>query len=63
MKNDKETYIERKYREFYEKNGYIPKYFDLYNAFEINDYAPTLFTRSNGAMGCGTVLIVVDKNK
>lgn len=47
-KENNETYLERRYREFYEKNGYIPKYFVPYNCAEVIDYAPTLAT------GCGT---------
>lgn len=50
--------VNDKYKKFYKKNGYIPKYFDVYNGIEINDFAPTLSTRSNGAMGSGTLLIL-----
>lgn len=46
------------YQKFYDKNGHLPIYFDVYNALEINDIAPTLSTRSNGAMGSGTLLII-----
>ncbi len=31
----KETYIERKYREFYKRNGYIPQFFVPYNGFNL----------------------------
>ena len=55
-------WVNDKYKEFYRKNGYLPKYFDVYNGTEITDYAPTLSTRSNGAMGSGTVLIMIDKH-
>ncbi len=41
----------------------MPKYFDLYNAKEITDIAPTLTTSSNGAMGSGTLLIMEDDYK
>lgn len=51
-------WVNDKYKDFYEKNGYLPKYFDVYNGREITDYAPTLSTRSNGAMGSGTILIL-----
>lgn len=51
-------YVNRKYKLFKKTYGYIPKYFDLYNTKEITNIAPTLGTRSNGAMGCGTILVV-----
>lgn len=64
VKKHNPTWLEKKYAEFYEKHGYIPEYFDLYNAREIVDFAPTQTTSSNGAMGSGTVLIVeTDKEK
>lgn len=64
MSEEKETYVERKYREFYEKSGYIPKYFVPYNCLEVTDYAPTLTANSNTSFGkSGTVLIVVNEDK
>lgn len=45
-------------KKFYKENGYLPKYFSVYNGTEVNDFAPTLSTRSNGAMGSGTLLIL-----
>lgn len=50
-----------KYKKFYEKNGYLPEFFDVYNGIEVRDIAPTVSTRSNGAMGSGTVLVICDK--
>ena len=50
-------------KDFYEKHGYLPKYFDVYNGLEIKDYAPTISTRSNGAMGSGTLLVVCENNE
>lgn len=54
---EKQSWVGNKYVEFYEKHGYIPEYFDVYNGLELKNIAPTLSTRSNGAMGSGTVLI------
>ena len=51
-------WVNSKYIKFYEKHGYLPQYFDVYNALEIVDVAPTISTRSNGAMGSGTLLII-----
>ena len=53
-------WVNDKYKDFYEKHGYLPKYFDVYNGLEVKDYAPTISTRSNGAMGSGTVLVISD---
>ena len=51
-------WVNGKYEKFYEKHGYLPEYFDVYNALEVVDVAPTISTRSNGAMGSGTLLII-----
>ena len=51
-------WVNDKYRKFYNDNGYLPKYFEVYNGLEITDIAPTLSTRSNVAMGSGTVLVI-----
>ena len=51
-------WVNGKYEVFYEKNGYLPKYFDIYNGLQIGDIAPAITTRSNGAMGSGTLLII-----
>ena len=56
-------WVNDKYKDFYEKHGYLPKYFDVYNGLEIKDYAPTISTRSNGAMGSGTLLVVCENNE
>jgi hypothetical protein len=52
------SWVNSKYETFYKKHGYLPKYFDIYNALEIIDIAPTISTRSNGAMGSGTLLVI-----
>ncbi len=51
-------WVNDKYKSFYEKNGYLPEFFDVYNETEVKDVAPTISTRSNGAMGSGTVLVI-----
>lgn len=62
---EKQSWLEKKYAEFYEKNGYIPEYFVPYNSTEVKDYAPTLTANSNSSpTHAGTVLITeVDKEK
>ena len=53
------TYINRKYKEFYEKHGYIPKMLEPYNGVEVTDIAPTLTTNSNqSSTKSGTILIL-----
>lgn len=51
-------YITRKYKEFYEKNGYIPEMFSAYNGSEVTDFAPTLCCSSGSPSGLGSVLIL-----
>lgn len=51
-------YVNKKYNEFYEKNGYLPKMFNPYNCSEINDYCPTLTCQGESITKSGTVLII-----
>ena len=51
-------WVNSAYQKFYDKKGYLPKYFDVYSVLEVKDVAPTITTRSNGAMGSGTILII-----
>lgn len=54
-------WVNDKYKDFYKQYGYLPKYFDIYNGLEITNIAPTITTRSNGAMGSGTLLVIEEK--
>lgn len=54
-------WVNDKYKEFYEKHGYLSEFFDVYNGLELKNIAPTISTGSNGAMGSGTVLIICDR--
>ena len=54
-----DSFILKKYKEFYEKNGYIPKMFNPYHAKEITDVAPTITTYCGSTTSSATVLIVV----
>lgn len=51
-------YVERKYKQFYEKNGYIPEMFNPYNCAEITDICPTLSTYCGSTTSNSTVLII-----
>ena len=54
----KSKWVNNKYEEFYKKHKYFPEFFDVYNCLEVKNIASTLSTRSNGAMGSGTILIM-----
>ena len=51
-------FVFKKYKKFYEKNGYIPKMFNPYNETEITDIAPTLLTCCGSTTSSATVLII-----
>ena len=51
-------YVVRKYKQFYEKNGYIPKMFNPYNCAEITDIAPTLSTQCGSTTTSSTILML-----
>ena len=50
-------YVEKKYEDFIETNGYIPDMFNPYNKKEIKDIAPTQSTCCGSATSSATVLI------
>lgn len=57
------NYVREKYKQFYEKHGYIPEQFNPYNCAEITDIAPTLSTYCGSTTSSSTVLIVVEEKK
>lgn len=57
------SFIVKKYREFYEKNGYVPKLFNPYNCVEVKDIAPCLSTVCGGGTSSASVLIVEERGK
>ncbi len=60
---DASKYLRDKYKEFYDKKGYIPKMFNPYNCSEIKDIAPTLATNCGGLTVSSTVLIIEEVGK
>lgn len=56
-------YALNKYKEFYEKNGYMPEKFNPYNCAEIKDKSPTLTAQGNSQTKSSTVLIFDWLNK
>lgn len=61
-KEDNYSYVEKKYKEFYDKNGYIPEFFNPYNGSEIKDIAPTQTTNC-GSVGSSASVLKADKSK
>lgn len=60
----KTGYIERKYIEFVEENGYLPEMFNPYNCQEVTDFAPTLTTECGSTTSSATILLQeVETNK
>lgn len=58
-----DSYIEKKYKDFFDKNGYIPEMFNPYNESEIQDIAPTQTTQCGNTASSATILKKEDNNK
>lgn len=50
-------FVAQKYRNFYDKNGYIPNAFNPYNESEIIDITPTLTSQSGSTTSSASILI------
>ncbi len=55
--NKNKSYVTRQYIEFYNKNHYIPKYFNAKDKKEITDYVRALTTSSGSDAGIGSIII------
>lgn len=55
--SNQQPFIMQKYRNFYDKNGYIPNAFNPYNESEIIDIAPTLTSQSGSTTSSASILI------
>lgn len=53
----KDNYVSKKYNEFVNKNGYVPKMFNPYNSTEIKDIAPTQTANCGCTTSSNTILI------
>ena len=51
-------FVLKKYKEFYEKYGYIPLMFNPYNCTEIKDIAPCMSTQCGSTTTSAAVLII-----
>ena len=58
QKKGSKEYVARRYREFIEKHGYIPKNFVAYNKMEVDDIAPTLTGQCSCPSGSSAVLMM-----
>ena len=58
QKRGSKEYVARRYREFIEKHGYIPKNFVAYNKMEVDDIAPTLTGQCSCSSGSSAVLMM-----
>lgn len=56
-----DTFVSKKYDNFIDKNGYIPKMFNPYNEMEVKDIASTQTTCCNSTTSSATVLIAENK--
>lgn len=54
-KND--TYLEKKYKQFINENGYIPEIFQPYNNYEVTDVAPTVLASCGNPGGVSSITI------
>jgi len=52
------THIEQQYKKFKDKHGYIPKYFDVYNAIEVNGECVSTLARGGSFDAIGVILIL-----
>lgn len=58
QKKGSKEYVARRYREFIEQHGYIPKNFVAYNKMEVDDIAPTLTGQCSCPSGSSAVLMM-----
>lgn len=63
VEKNNHSWLEKKYIEFYEKHGYIPKYFEPYNCREVKNYAPTLTAHSNCCSTFAGTTLIAEINK
>lgn len=57
-KKGSKEYVARRYREFIEEHGYMPKNFVAYNKTEVKDVAPTLTGQCSCPSGSSAVLMM-----
>ena len=55
--DDNDTYVNKKYREFVDENGYVPDMFNPYHKTEVKEIAPTQTTYCGSTTSSATVLV------
>ena len=53
-------FVDKKYKQFQEENGYIPEMFNPYNCYEIKEFAPTQLAQGDSVTKSSTVLLNVN---
>jgi len=53
-------FVNKKYKQFQDKNGYIPEMFNPYNCAEIKEFAPTQLAQGDSVTKSSTVLLKQD---
>lgn len=61
--NTRNDWVNQKYEDFYNKYGYIPKFFQPYNTLELKNVCSTITTNTGTTTGIGTVLVASRKRK
>lgn len=51
-------FVLKKYKQFYDKHGYVPLVFNPYNCAEIKDIAPCISTQCGSTTTSATILII-----
>lgn len=59
LKNKDDSFVSKKYKEFKEKNGFVPEMFNPYNKQEIKDVSPTITTQCGSTTSSSSVLLKV----
>lgn len=61
MKNLDIGWLGRKYLEFVERHGYIPKVFQPYNGADVSELAPTVTVSCGGSTTIGALYIIEEE--
>ena len=51
-------YVNKKYKDFYIKHGYLPNMFNPYNCAEICNLSPTITTQCGSITSSSSILII-----
>lgn len=57
VKVEEDSYVEKKYKQFINENGYVPEVFQPYNSYEVTDVAPTVLASCGNPGGISSITI------